>query len=311
MRRCLGGCNCCTSAVLGGASQSRNGRLMTTLQRAAALVVGVVVVVGCTACGNSTSSAAPALPTPSSSAPSSTRSSTTADVPPPAEVGQCRNTPAKNLGLDVWVDDTPVVDCSKPHTLETAAVIKPVEKLTLAQARQLAASCETPVVNYLGISFPAIRTLADQVVYWPSRAQRAAGQNWLRCDVGVQATTGAHLATLRGSLRGAVGSDPVRFDMCIDQFPDPTREQPLASCKRPHRAEVLSTGLQFDVTHYPSAAALGKRGRSDCARLISQRPDLARLVVTVEWQSREQWSGGTLYGRCWIHRSTGLLPPIR
>jgi hypothetical protein len=45
--------------------------------------------------------------------------------------------------------------------------------------------------------------------------------------------------------------------------------------------------------------------------LISHRRDLARLVVTVEWQSRDQRSGGTLYGRCWIHRSTGLLPPVR
>jgi hypothetical protein len=283
---------------------------MTPLRRAAALAI--VVGFGCTGCGHDARSPAVSLPTRSSSAPSSsTRASTTGDVPPAPRVGQCRNTPASNLGPEVWVDNTPVVDCSQPHTLETAAVIEPVEKLTLAEARQLAASCETPVVNYLGISFPAVRTVDDQVAYWPSRSQRAAGQNWLRCDVGVQATTGLHLATVHGSLRGAVGSDPVRFQMCIDQVPDPAREQPLTSCKKPHRAEVLPTGLQWDVTHYPSPVALDKKGRSDCGRLISHRRDLARLVVTVEWQSRDQWSGGTLYGRCWIHRSTGLLPPVR
>jgi hypothetical protein len=285
---------------------------MAILTRSANLIVVVVIGVGCTAsCGNDASSPTAALPTPSSTAPSSTRSSTTGDIPPPPKVGQCRNTPAHNLGPNVWVDNTPVVDCSKPHTLETAVVIKPIEKLTLAQAKQLAASCETPVVNYLGISFPAIRTLADQIVYWPSRAQRAAGQNWLRCDVGVQATTGRHLATEHGSLRGAVGSDPVRFQMCIDQVPDPAREQPLTSCKKPHRAEALPTGLEWDVSHYPSAAALGKRGRLDCSTVISHRRDRRRLVITVEWQSQDQWSGGTLYGRCWIRRSTGLLPPIR
>jgi hypothetical protein len=284
---------------------------MTTLQGASVLIIAAVLGVGCTACGNDTSSPAVALPTRSSPAASSARSPAAGDVPPPPKVGQCRNTPARALRPEVWVDSTPVVDCSKPHTLETAVVIKPVEKLTLAQARQLAASCETPVVDYLGISFPAVRTIDDQITYWPSRAQRAAGQNWLRCDVGVQATTGRHLATERGSLRGAVGSDPVRFQMCIDQLPDLTREQPLTSCKKPHRAEVLPTGLEWDVSHYPSPAALAKRGRSDCSTLISRRQDRRSLVITVEWQSKDQWSGGTLYGRCWIHRSAGLLAPVR
>jgi hypothetical protein len=241
------------------------------------------------------------------------RSSSAGAVPPPPKVGECRNSPASNLGQDDWVDNTPVVDCSKTHTLETVAVIKPVEKLTLAVAKQLAPSCESPAVDYLGIGSREIRTLADQVVYWPSRRQRAAGQNWLRCDVGVQATTGccAQLAPLRGSLRGDVASNPGRFHVCIDQLPDPARAQPLTSCKKPHRAEILPTGLQWDVTQYPSPAALAKKGRSACAKLVSDRRDLESLVVTPDWQSDANWSGGTLYGWCWIHRRAGALPPIR
>jgi hypothetical protein len=63
--------------------------------------------------------------------------------PPPPKAGQCRNN-TTNLGENDWVDQTPVVDCSKTHTLQTLVVIKPVEKLTLAQAKQLAGNCDTP-----------------------------------------------------------------------------------------------------------------------------------------------------------------------
>lgn len=51
--------------------------------------------------------------------PPSPDSSQAANVPPPPEVGQCRNTPGSNLDDDDWVDDTPVVDCSETHTLQT------------------------------------------------------------------------------------------------------------------------------------------------------------------------------------------------
>lgn len=282
------------------------------LLRLPALLLVMVVGAAGAACTDQAGSSVAAR-SPSSAAASSARTAASSDVPPPPRVGQCRNTPAGNLGPGDWVDQTPVVDCSKKHTLETFAVIKPVEKLTLATAKELAASCESPAVDYLGINSREIRRLDDQVVYWPSRAQRAAGQNWLRCDVGVQATTGCcgPLAPQKGSLRGDVGSDPARFYVCINQLPDPGSEQPLTSCQKPHRAEILPSGLPWDVTRYPSAAALSKKGRAGCHRLVSERQDRRSLVVTPEWQSRANWSGGTLYGWCWIHRSTGSLPPIR
>jgi hypothetical protein len=288
---------------------------MTRLHCAVTLTVAVVVGLGCTACAQDASSPAAAGSTRSSTASSPPRTSPAGDVPPPPKVGECRNTPPSNLDQHDWVDQTPAVDCSRPHTLETFGVIKPVEKLTLATAQQLADSCETLAVDYLGISSPEVRTLALPFAYWPSRAQRAAGQNWLRCDVGIQATTHccrprAQLAPQTTSLRGDVASDPVRFQMCIDQLPDPSRPQPLASCKKPHRTEVLPTGLAMDVTSYPSAAVLTAKGHAECADLVADRHDRARLVVTPVWQPEAYFSGVTLYGSCWIHHKTGLMPPI-
>ena len=155
--------------------------------RAAALLATIAVGVACAACASDASSSAVALPTrsstgvssaPSSAGASSTPSSAAGDVPPPPKVGQCRNTPTTNLGENDWVDQTPVVDCSKTHTLQTLVVIKPVEKLTLAQAKQLAGSCDSPAAGgYLGNPGRYFNRLLYPAAYWPSPAQRAAGQN--------------------------------------------------------------------------------------------------------------------------------------
>jgi hypothetical protein len=272
------------------------------------VLVTIIIGIACAACTSDASSPAAAGATPSSATESSTPSSTAGDVPPPPRVGQCRNTPAN----DSWVDNTPAVDCSKIHTIETVAVIRPVETLTLAMARQIAASCESPAVDYLGIGTREVRTTLIPV-FWPSRVQREAGQNWVRCDVAVSPTTACcrQLAPQTGSLHGAVGSDPVRFQVCINQVPDPPGAQPLASCKKPHRAEALPTPLQLSVTNYPSPATLRTKGRSGCDKLIANRNDRGSLVVTPDWHSRANWSGGTLYGRCWIYQEAGLMPPIK
>jgi hypothetical protein len=279
------------------------GPLMMNLARCGVLLVTVVMGVTCAACTGDSNSRPAA---------STARSSASGDVPPPPKVGQCRNTPASNLGHDDWVDNTPVVECSKAHTLETVEVIKPAEKLTLALAKQLTASCPSPAgLGYVGISFPAVRNLRFGV-YWPSRAQRAAGQNWVRCDVEVQATTWCcQPAPQTGSLRGEVASDPVRFQICIDEVPDPNRSQPLASCTKPHRGELLPTTIQADVTHYPSPATLNKKGRLGCAKLIGHHEHGADLVITPFWRPpKTEWSGGSLEGFCFIHQKTGLMPPI-
>src|SRR3954452_12097778 len=277
---------------------------METAVRAAALLATIAICIGGTGCTSDASSPTAARPTRSSTAVSSPPSSGAGDVPTPPKVGQCRNTPAANLGENDWVDQTPVVDCSKTHTLQTLVVIRPVEKLTLAQAKQLAgSSCDSPTAGgYLRDPGRSFKRLAYPLGYWPSPAQRAAGQNWVRCDVGVQATTlcchpVAQLAPQTVSLRAAVGADPGRFQQCIGELSDPSRNQPLTSCKKPHRTEALPTVIQLQTAHYPSAAALSKKGQSECAPLaVGQRDDRKRLVVTPAWQPKASFSPGTLFG---------------
>jgi hypothetical protein len=192
-------------------------------------------------------------------------------------------------------------------------VLKPVEKLTLALVKQLAASCNTPAAgDYVGNPTLDVNRLAYPLVHWPSPAQRAAGQAWVRCDLGVQARTVCcpPLAPQAASLRGVVGEDPARFHGCLGEIPDPARSQLLTSCKKPHRAETLPDQVQLETTQYPSAAVLAKKGRVECAQQLAHRSDANHLVITTSWQSRTDWSSGTLYGFCWIHLKSGLLPPI-
>jgi hypothetical protein len=97
---------------------------------------------------------------------------------------------------------------------------------------------------------------------------------------------------------------------CIGELPEPDRNQTLTSCKKPHRAEAVPTPLQINVTQYPTAPVLDRKGQSGCAALVKDRHDADSLVFTPAWTLRSDWSGKTLYGVCWIHRKVGLLPPI-
>jgi hypothetical protein len=191
-------------------------------------------------------------------------------------------------------------------------VIKPAEKLTLSLVKQLVGSCQSAEAGtYFGVDFPGITRLAYPLVYWPSREQRAAGQNWVRCDVGVLAKTQCCTALVpqTASLHGKLGADLGRYRICLGQLPDPVRDQPLTSCKRPHRAELLANPVELTVTKYPSATVLTRKGRSGCTDEVKARHDAGTLVVTALWESRSEWSGGTLHAQCWIHRKDGPLPP--
>ncbi len=280
--------------------------------RAVALLATILVAATCAACGSNTSSRAAALPKPSSAAVSSSGAPAAADVPAPPHPGECRNTPASHLGQDDWVDSTPVIDCSKPHTVETVMIINPAEKLTLPSVKQLVDSCQSDeAAAYFGADHVGLTRLAYPLVSWPSPAQRAAGQNWVRCDVGVLARTHCctALTSRTSSLRGKLGDGLAAYRVCINELPDPEQSQPLTSCTKPHRAELLRDPVVLSVSRYPSPAVLDRKGRSGCAAVLNDRDRARSLVVTTSWTPKSEWSGDTLYGQCWIHREVGLLPP--
>ena len=98
--------------------------------------------------------------------------------------------------------------------------------------------------------------------------------------------------------------------MCLGQLPDPARNQPLTSCKKPHRTEILPefvrTGgdaLSLCGDTRPEGPFGLRQGRRP-----TQRPERPCRHSLVEVQGRVV--GRALEGHCWIHRKAGLLPPI-
>ena len=221
--------------------------------------------------------------------------------------------PLSNLDSDDVVDDTPVVDCSQTHTLQTLYVIETEEKVTLELMEELASTCDSMTVwDYIDSPGRGAYNIVWPVVYGPTPDQAEAGQSWVRCDAGIQSETHCclRLAPQTESLEGAMGDNLARFQQCIAEVPDPDRSQPLFSCEKPHRAELLLTIMEMDASEYPSPAKLERTGQSMCGDLVSERDDSDALVLTPFWQSEEESQGGTIYGGCWIHLKSGLLPAL-
>src|SRR4051794_39489187 len=138
---------------------------MTKLAHFTALLGVLAIGVSGASCTSHANSPQAAGPTPPSVA---------TDVPPPPRIGQCRNTRASPFDEHGSVDNSPVVDCSKIHTLETVQVIQPTERLTPELRTELADSCITPTSRaYLGAG-DSVSKLSSPLVFWPSPAQRAA-----------------------------------------------------------------------------------------------------------------------------------------
>ena len=237
------------------------------------------------------------------------------DVPPPPKVGQCRNTPAANVGPDVWVDDSPVVDCSQTHTLQTLEIIDTEETVTADLVEQMTKYCDTAAAaSYTGLSVGGIYRIIYPLVYGPTPEQTEAGQSWVRCDAGVPATTGDYppLAPQTDTIENGLSDHLAHYLMCIDEVPHPEGDpQQLTSCEEPHRAEGLYVPMELEAKQYPSAAALSKEGQSDCAELVADREDAEQLILVPAWDSEEEWGGsGTLFGQCWIHLKSGPLPAL-
>ena len=235
------------------------------------------------------------------------------NVPPPPEVGQCRNTPDSNLGPKDWFDGSPVVDCSQPHTLQTLYIIDTDDEITSSLVAQLEDNCDNAkVADYVDSPGFGAYNLVWPIANGPTPEQVSAGQSWIRCDAGILAESHCcrPLAPVSTSLEGAMDEHLARYQQCLAEVPDLDRSQPLVSCEEPHRAEMPTVGVRLDASKYPSAAKLKKSGQSLCGELVADRDDADSLVLTPAWQPENEWQGGTLFAACWIHRKSGLLPAL-
>ncbi|HET6152705.1 MAG TPA: septum formation family protein [Marmoricola sp.] len=146
-------------------------------------------------------------------APSSAAPGRTATAKP--KVGQCRDLTAAQG--DPMANNSPTVPCSSPHTTYTFAVpnlARGVDAKHLSAAKFLTAgvdACTPRWHKFLGRSWGIEdQTMFSYMFFAPTKAQRAHGARWVRCDLILQSggdinvLPAAHRPLLQGPLSNSV-----------------------------------------------------------------------------------------------------------
>jgi hypothetical protein len=249
----------------------------------------------------------------SSTAPSDPRTNATheaalVDAP---EVGTCWQVPASNaLDSDYWFDDSTVVDCSEPHTTETAEVIRLTDP-TVAEASEYLNLCGEYARTYLGVD-PASWVPWGGAAYLPSREQVADGASWMRCDAMLLATwDGTRPRETTGSAAGAADDPPAELWACLDQHPR-TSDQPFVPCDRPHAYEQTGQLAILDgLATYPKPAELAAQARQQCDGGVPDALE-GRVELTAVWDPRSALKEDTsIAGACFMYTKTGRPLPAR
>lgn len=182
-------------------------------------------------------------------------------------------------------DPTAPVPCSGPHnTLTVAVVPSPVVLSGLtdeAIGHVVSQVCYPAFWQALGGS-PSQQRLSDFVLidFAPTPAEREAGANWLRCDVGM--ANGHSLAALP-TLGIPVMPQPLprSLQRCM------TSRHQLVPCSRAHALRALKA---FQLTgHLGSGEAIFRQAQRHC-----------RGLTWVTWAPAEAWALGDHWATCFV-----------
>jgi hypothetical protein len=209
-------------------------------------------------------------------------------LPPKPKVGQCRNlTPAQAAPS---ANNSPTTPCSEPHTTYTFAVANVAKRVNLkhisaAKFQKAGLDVCNPRFNkLLGRTYLVRDQSAFTYIFFgPTKAQRAAGARWIRCDLAVDGVSGfldlppVHRPLLSGPLTNAERR-------CL------TSQRNTVPCTEAH---VLRSVGAFTVKKHkmPTIAQLTALGAKHCPS-----------ADYYSWPSKYRWSAGDHVEVC--YRST-------
>lgn len=197
------------------------------------------------------------------------------------EAGQCRQlTPAQG---EPSSNNSPTVSCSDPHTNYTYAVptvprrIK-FKKISSAQFSKLGLSlCGGPRFDKALGRTDLVRdqTVYGSMFFGPSKAQRADGARWMRCDLFLLAgrDLGELPPTQHPMLQGPI-TDAVRRCLTHDHY--------FTTCITAHAYRSV-TAFTVHSKKYPTKAQFTAQGRKHC-------PSSANDFFS--WPFKSDWSTG-------------------
>ncbi|WP_205471994.1 septum formation family protein [Nocardioides sp. SYSU D00038] len=194
-------------------------------------------------------------------------------------VGECRSYGVRTL--DQVSDRSTPVSCAGPHTALTIAVVRTPKRVKLTNAAQAAAAtarpCTAALARALGRNVATRALSAYQYAFFaPTKAQRAQGARWLRCDLVLGG--GRRLETLP-SPRLPGKPLPRTVAGCR------TGKLHMTSCARPHRFRAVKVVVLGG--RWPGADRLREIGRQKCKSASNKKGD-----YRWEWAPKGAWKAG-------------------
>lgn len=212
-----------------------------------------------------TASAQPAAPT---------RTGSTAP-----EVGSCHLYSWRDFGAQTEPRDP--VPCDSEHTAVTVHVKRLSGRVDWSRPQRLVDQATTPCLRAIvrklgGGELTYLRTAYQPTWFLPTRAERARGAKWIRCDV------------VRYSVRSLL---PLRDDLRLDggEIPDDvarclSAEGVLTPCSVPHRWRADGF-LQLAGAAPPTPREARTIANRRCPATVSGRGFLYRVSVGYEWRA--------------------------
>jgi hypothetical protein len=230
------------------------------------------------------------------------------------EKGDCwQATQAEAAEWMHWEGSRPV-SCSDEHTLETVGVL-PVEgdfyiedgEYPDEYLDQAVALCEEAWADATGWAKKPNRF--SNYLFYPTIEDFEAGEQWVRCDIGVTATgtlwipEAFQLETLTQSvadIREAAKRDTNIVALCLDSESDeigPLGELlTIADCDKSHRwTMVRATNLSLESDEkYPGDEEIERRAELSCTR---NKPDAVKGTFWLP-PSKAEWDDGLRISYC-------------
>ena len=212
------------------------------------------------------------------------------DITPPA-VGSCHA-----MTFDeamAYADPDPAVDCTTAHTSVTVKVVtftgQPDWTDGDALYRQYGAPCSRAELALVGGKAKALQMSAyDFWVFFPTKAQRDAGANWVRCDVLLP--VGKTLTSLPTDGDPELGAPPLADDLARCKA-GKARSYLVTACSGPH-AFRATTFLKHRGTAYPGRERLSRWTNRRCWTELGHRFGYYTIP------NAQRWRAGLRYSIC-------------
>ena len=219
-------------------------------------------------------------------------------------LGACRALQADDLVAPS--NDSPVVDCARPHTAQTFAVgTLPAATGSgyddAGHGTFVYDTCEKAFGEFLGADESTVlRSRVSWSWFRPSEKGWADGARWYRCDVVGAPAEATELRDLPQDAKGLFATDfPDAWMTCArGETTDPANK---VACDAPHDWRAVTTvKIAEPDAAYPGDRSVEVRSRDYCRDSVrgwlGYPPD---FDFSYTWFREDRWAGGNRRAVCW------------